>query len=77
MRRFHSVSNIVKLHKHAEMQKHFLLLKSAFHFFHYSILKSSTCYFFFIKNKFYPEMLFGMTGIFFAHKHIQQYKYIG
>ena len=44
MKRYYSVLDIIKLQKHAEMQKHFALLKSAFHFFYCGIHN-----FFFIK----------------------------
>ena len=67
MKRHYSVFNIVKSQKHAEMQKHYLLPKSAFHFvvMGYSFLR---CTFFFIKDNFLPGNAFRHIRDFFRPK---------
>ena len=54
MKRYYSVFNIVKLQKHAEMQKHFQLLKAAFHFFYCGTFFFQIRNYFFIINELLP-----------------------
>ena len=69
MKRHYSVFNIVKSQKHAEMQKHYLLPKSAFHFviMGYSFLR---CTFFFIKDNFFTRECFSAYSGFFSPQDI-------
>ncbi len=67
MKRLYSVFNIVKLQKHTEMQKYYLLPKGAFHsvVIEYSFFKHT---FFFIKHNFLPGNAFRHIRDFFRPK---------
>lgn len=69
MKRLYSVFNIVKLQKHTEMQKHYLLPKGAFHFIvmGYSFFKHT---FFFIKHNFFTRKCFSAYPGFFSPEGI-------
>lgn len=65
MKRYYSVFNIVKLQKHAEMQKHFQLLKVAFHFFYCGTFFFQIRNYFFIINELLPGNAFRHNRDFF------------